>query len=69
MTQNMYRVGDYVYFEQAANQPYQIRRIEELQKVRGDVEARVVCFYRRRDIPENLLKIADQADRAETSTF
>jgi metastasis-associated protein MTA len=68
MTQNMYRVGDYVYFEQAANQPYQIRRIEELQKVRGDVEARVVCFYRRRDIPENLLKIADQADRAETKS-
>uniref|UniRef100_A0AC35EUI4 BAH domain-containing protein n=1 Tax=Panagrolaimus sp. PS1159 TaxID=55785 RepID=A0AC35EUI4_9BILA len=58
----------YVYFEQAANQPYQIRRIEELQKVRGDVEARVVCFYRRRDIPENLLKIADQADRAETKS-
>uniref|UniRef100_A0A7E4VDT7 BAH domain-containing protein n=1 Tax=Panagrellus redivivus TaxID=6233 RepID=A0A7E4VDT7_PANRE len=62
----MYRVGDYVYFEHTANQPYQIRRIEELQKgTNGNVEARVVCFYRRRDIPEHLLKIADQADRSE----
>jgi len=65
MTQNMYRVGDYVYFEDAPNLPYQIRRIDELQKgSNGNVEARVVCFYRRRDIPEKLLKIVDEADRS-----
>lgn len=33
MTQNMYRVGDYVYLESFASSPYQIRRIEELNKV------------------------------------
>ncbi|VEL24786.1 unnamed protein product [Protopolystoma xenopodis] len=29
---NMYRVGDFVYFEATASAPYQIRRIEELNK-------------------------------------
>ena len=29
---NMYRVGDYVYFENSASGPYAIRRIEELNK-------------------------------------
>ena len=29
---NMYRVGDYVYFEVHAGYPYQIRRIEELNR-------------------------------------
>jgi hypothetical protein len=29
---NMYRVGDYVYFETSAAGPYAIRRIEELNK-------------------------------------
>ena len=29
---NMYRVGDYVYFENSASGPYVIRRIEELNK-------------------------------------
>lgn len=32
MTANMYRVGDYVYFETSSTSPYQIRRIEELNK-------------------------------------
>ncbi|VDP62937.1 unnamed protein product [Schistosoma mattheei] len=30
---NMYRVGDFVYFESSATAPYQIRRIDELNKV------------------------------------
>lgn len=64
MTPNMYRVGDYVYFEVYPSSPYQIRRIEELNKTaQGAVEAKVVCFYRRRDLPLSLLKIADQAER------
>lgn len=63
--QNMYRVGDYVYFETSSpGTPYQIRRIEELNKtVNGAVEAKVTCFFRRRDLPISLLKIADQAER------
>lgn len=63
--QNMYRVGDYVYFETSSPAtPYQIRRIEELNKtVTGAVEAKVTCFFRRRDLPNSLLKIADQAER------
>uniref|UniRef100_A0A1I7WYU0 BAH domain-containing protein n=1 Tax=Heterorhabditis bacteriophora TaxID=37862 RepID=A0A1I7WYU0_HETBA len=31
--QNMYRVGDFVYFEVSANAPYQVRKIEDLNKV------------------------------------
>ncbi|CAJ0590340.1 unnamed protein product [Cylicocyclus nassatus] len=63
-TQNMYKVGDYVYFETPENTPYQIRRIEDLNKTpSGQVEARVTLFYRRRDISSALLKIADQAER------
>ncbi|KAK5985416.1 hypothetical protein GCK32_004399 [Trichostrongylus colubriformis] len=63
-TQNMYKVGDYVYFETPENTPYQIRRIEDLNKTAtGQVEARVTLYYRRRDISSALLKIADQAER------
>ena len=29
---NMYRVGDYVYFENSGSGPFAIRRIEELNK-------------------------------------
>ena len=29
---NMYRVGDYVYFENSASGTYAVRRIEELNK-------------------------------------
>ncbi|CAB1351809.1 unnamed protein product [Coregonus sp. 'balchen'] len=32
MAANMYRVGDYVYFENSSSNPYLIRRIEELNK-------------------------------------
>ncbi|CAI4223579.1 unnamed protein product [Auanema sp. JU1783] len=66
MAQNMYRVGDCVYFEDSNAGPYNIRRIEELTKsgTGGNaVEARVTVFYRRRDISAALLKIADQAER------
>ncbi|WKY11310.1 hypothetical protein Q1695_003124 [Nippostrongylus brasiliensis] len=60
----MYKVGDYVYFETPENSPYQIRRIEDLNKTNaGQVEARVTLYYRRRDISSALLKIADQAER------
>ena len=32
---NMYRVGDYVFFENSASGPYAIRRIEELNKTQN----------------------------------
>ncbi|XP_078261104.1 metastasis-associated protein MTA3 isoform X2 [Rhinoraja longicauda] len=61
MAANMYRVGDYVYFENSSSNPYLIRRIEELNKtVSGTVEAKVVCFYRRRDISNSLIVLADK---------
>jgi len=58
---NMYRVGDYVYFESSQAGPYNIRRIEELNKTAtGNVEARAMCFYRRSEIPAILLPLADK---------
>ncbi|XP_066552987.1 metastasis-associated protein MTA3 [Amia ocellicauda] len=61
MAANMYRVGDYVFFENSSSNPYLIRRIEELNKTAsGNVEAKVVCFYRRRDISNSLIQLADK---------
>ena len=61
MTSNMYRVGDYVYFDVAQTTPYSIRRIEELVKTsNGNVEAKVLCFFRRRDISTSLITLADK---------
>lgn len=59
---------DYVYFETQQQQqpshhqqPFQIRRIEELNKTAGgNVEAKVMCFYRRRDLPAQLVALADK---------
>ena len=57
----MYRVGDYVYFECSSSAPYQIRRIEELNKTpNGNVEAKVMCFYRRRDLSSALILLAGE---------
>ncbi|XP_072696310.1 metastasis-associated protein MTA1 isoform X2 [Canis lupus baileyi] len=51
----------YVYFENSSSNPYLIRRIEELNKTaNGNVEAKVVCFYRRRDISSTLIALADK---------
>uniref|UniRef100_A0A0K8VJX3 Metastasis-associated protein MTA3 n=1 Tax=Bactrocera latifrons TaxID=174628 RepID=A0A0K8VJX3_BACLA len=61
MATNMYRVGDYVYVETNPNSPFLIRRIEELNKNQsGNVEAKVMCFYRRRDLPNPLVQLADK---------
>uniref|UniRef100_A0A1A9W705 Metastasis-associated protein MTA3 n=1 Tax=Glossina brevipalpis TaxID=37001 RepID=A0A1A9W705_9MUSC len=61
MATNMYRVGDYVYVETSPNSPYLIRRVEELNKNQsGNVEAKVMCFYRRRDLPNPLVQLADK---------
>ncbi|XP_048486099.1 metastasis-associated protein MTA3 isoform X4 [Plutella xylostella] len=67
MTANMYRVGDCVYFETSSTSPYQIRRIEELNKTAsGNVEAKVMCFYRRRDLPNPLIQLADKHQMAQS---
>lgn len=61
MANNMYRVGDYVYFDSSSTAPYHIRRIEELNKApNGNVEAKVMCFFRRRDLPSSLVMLADK---------
>ncbi|KAH8344005.1 hypothetical protein KR084_003124 [Drosophila pseudotakahashii] len=53
--------SDYVYVETTPNSPYLIRRIEELNKNQtGNVEAKVMCFYRRRDLPNPLVQLADK---------
>jgi len=58
---NMYRVGEYVYFENSASGVYAVRRIEELNKnANGNVEARVMCFYRRNEVPHSLVPLADK---------
>lgn len=58
---NIYRVGDYVFVETQPSHPYQIRRIEELTKTsNGQVEAKVSCFYRRRDLSNALQSQADK---------
>uniref|UniRef100_A0A8C6U1I5 Metastasis associated 1 n=1 Tax=Neogobius melanostomus TaxID=47308 RepID=A0A8C6U1I5_9GOBI len=54
----------YVYFENSSSNPLLIRRIEELNKTaNGNVEAKVVCFYRRRDISGTLIALADKHAR------
>ncbi len=59
---NLYRVGDYVYFETDSSSSYAIRRIEELSKASsgGAVEARVMCFYRRTELSAALISQADK---------
>uniref|UniRef100_A0A8C7NAN3 Metastasis associated 1 n=1 Tax=Oncorhynchus kisutch TaxID=8019 RepID=A0A8C7NAN3_ONCKI len=55
---------NYVYFENSSSNPLLIRRIEELNKTaNGNVEAKVVCFYRRRDISSTLIALADKHAR------
>uniref|UniRef100_A0AAX7ST44 Metastasis associated 1 family, member 3 n=1 Tax=Astatotilapia calliptera TaxID=8154 RepID=A0AAX7ST44_ASTCA len=57
----VFPVADYVFFENSSSNPYLIRRIEELNKTAsGNVEAKVVCFYRRRDISHSLIQLADK---------
>jgi len=69
MSANMYRVGDYVFFETSSTAPYQIRRIEELNKTQnGNVEAKVMCFYRRRDISNSLIVLADKHHKLDDDT-
>lgn len=58
---NVFRVGDYVYVETNPALPYQIRRIEELTKTsNGQVEAKVQCFYRKRDLSSALAVQAEK---------
>lgn len=59
--ENKYKVGDYVFIEQSQSDPFVIRRIDELQKTaQGNVAAKVVSFYRGRDIPQSLGHLADK---------
>lgn len=61
VTDESFLPADYVYFETSSSAPYQIRRIEELIKTpNGNVEVKVMCFYRRRDISSSLTALADK---------
>lgn len=52
---NLYKVGDFCYFEVSSSGPYQIRRIDELLKSNaGHVEVRATAFCRKRDLPTKL---------------
>lgn len=51
-----YRIGNWVFCEFEPNQPYSIRKIEELKKKSdGTIEAKLRCAFRRCDIPASLL--------------
>ncbi|CAG2103326.1 unnamed protein product, partial [Medioppia subpectinata] len=64
-TNNKERAKYYVYFETSTTTPFQIRRIEELIKTpNGNVEAKVMCFFRRRDISGSLIVLADKHQSA-----
>lgn len=50
-----------MFVETSSHTPFAIRRIEELNKTSsGNVEAKVMCFYRRRDLPNPLVQLADK---------
>jgi metastasis-associated protein MTA len=71
MNRNLeYQIGDYVYIEKDPTQPFLIRKIEDLQKVSNEIGTicKVTCFYRRRDIPEHLLNLADKVDSIRTTS-
>ena len=53
---SMYRLGDFVYFDNSPATAFSIRKIEELNRTaNGNVEAKVLCFYRRSEVPKTLL--------------
>ena len=58
---NMYRVGDFVYVDQGPHVPYGVRRIDELQKsATGNVEMEVMIYLRRMDVNKEVLPVADE---------
>lgn len=66
MTSNLYKVGDWVYCEVAPNQPYVIRKIEELTKTPcGNVEAKVICAFRYQDIPVSIMATVEKYQQKE----
>lgn len=62
MAEGLYRIGECIFMEvYPPPMPYQICKIEELRKnSKGSVEVAAKCFYRRKDLPANLLVAADR---------
>ncbi|MGH0129981.1 UNVERIFIED_CONTAM: hypothetical protein FKN15_025842 [Acipenser sinensis] len=70
MAANMYRVGEHtfhnnIYDRTVARADWYSRGLLHtcmcfVTTANGNVEAKVVCFYRRRDIPSNLIALADK---------
>lgn len=51
--ENLFRVGDFCYFEINSRGPYSIRRIDEILKVKeGHVEVKCTVFIRRQELEE-----------------
>ena len=58
-SQNMYRVGDYVYFENSASSPFAIRRIDELKstfmrtftKLSNTFDGAILCLVSKSKAP------------------
>ena len=68
-TNNMYRVGDYVYVDQGPTVPFGVRRIDELQKTAsGNVEMEVMIYLRRMDLSKDVLPMADENLKGERHT-
>lgn len=55
-----YKIGDYCYFDTNPNDPYQIRKIEEIIRSDSQVHVKVQNFCRRRDIPPTCQQLADK---------
>lgn len=57
-----YKIGEYIYVElQNFCEPFWICKIEEIQKMQdGDTQIKVKLFYRRCQVEENLLTVADK---------
>jgi len=56
-----YKVGDHVFVESQPGLPFNIRKIEELNKTSGgNVSAKVACYYRKKDLSSSLLTLSEK---------
>jgi len=56
-----YKVGDHVFVESQPGLPFNIRKIEELNKTSGgNVSAKVACYYRKKDLSSSLLVLSEK---------
>lgn len=56
----LYKLGDFVYLNATAGNPYHIRRIDGIIRTDTGVNLKTQSFTRRRDIPTSLIQLADK---------